>query len=354
MGPAPAVAAVRSAVRAALSTITPDAAIFVACSGGADSVALAAAVAFEARFRPGLRGLVTVDHGLQHGSDERAMAVAQFGFDLDYQVSLVLPVEVGATGGPEGAARAARYTALDACAAQYDALVLLAHTLDDQAESVLLGLARGSGPRSVVGMSHRDGHRMRPLLAIPRRTTRAACDALGLAVWDDPHNDDPRYTRVRLRHEVIPLLDEVLGGGVAGALARTGDLLRDDLAALDGWAQVQYTNRLGQDGTLDLGVLDTLPVAIRTRVLRLWALGAGAGALSASHLHTLDDLVVRWHGQDVTYLPGGFAVLRSSGRLTCAVGVPLYALGVPPYALGVPPGHTVQPPPSAPPRSDRE
>jgi tRNA(Ile)-lysidine synthase len=228
VGPAPAVAQVRRAVRGALCGD-----VVVACSGGADSLALAAATVFEAP-RAGVRaGLVTVDHGLQPGSAEQATRVAQLGYELGFDPVEVVRVDVGADGGPEAAARTARYAALDALASALDASVLLGHTLDDQAETVLLGLGRGSGPRSVAGMAVRDGRRLRPFLGLRRATTEAACAALGLTPWRDPHNTDPSFQRARLRHEVLPLLEDVLQGGVVEALGRTAGLLREDLEALD-------------------------------------------------------------------------------------------------------------------------
>ena len=114
--------------------------------------------------------------------------------------------------------------------------MLLAHTLDDQAETVLLGLGRGSGPRSIAGMRPCDPPWFRPLLAERRSVTHAVCAELGLPAWDDPHNHDRRFTRVRLRSEVLPLLEDVLDGGVAEALARTAAALREDTDALDGLA----------------------------------------------------------------------------------------------------------------------
>ena len=148
MGPHPAVAEVRRAVRTALAGVE----MLVACSGGADSLALAAATIFEARRANLSAGLVTVDHALSPGSLEQARAVASIGFELGYDPAEVVRVVVGTAGGPEAAARAARYAALDAAGEAFGAAVLLGHTLDDQAETVLLGLGRGSGPRSVAGM----------------------------------------------------------------------------------------------------------------------------------------------------------------------------------------------------------
>ncbi len=305
-GPHPAVAEVRRAVRAGLDGV--DGPVVVACSGGADSLALAAAVAFARRRGP-VAGLVTVDHGLQDGSAERARAVAVLGAELGLRPVTVRRVEVtGLPGGPEAAARTARRTALLAAADELapGTPVLLGHTLDDQAETVLLGLGRGSGPRSIAGMRPVDGRWRRPLLDVRRETTHAACAALGLPVWDDPHNADARYRRARLRHEVLPLLEDVLAGGVAGALARTAAQLRNDLDALEA---------LTPD-TDDVAALAALPAALRTRALKRWAESAGAEPLGAVHVAELDRLVADWHGQGPVELPGGLRVRRVSGRLT--------------------------------------
>ena len=141
-----------------------------------------------------------------------------------------------ADGGPEAAARTARYAALQSEAAGRQATIWLGHTLDDQAESVLLGLARGSGPRSLAGMAARTGRLVRPLLGLRRSVTEQACAELDLDPWRDPHNDDPRFARVRVRRTVLPTLEAELGPGVAEALARTAALVRDDADLLDGLA----------------------------------------------------------------------------------------------------------------------
>jgi tRNA(Ile)-lysidine synthase len=308
MGPDPAVAAVRRAVRATLTGVP----VLVACSGGADSIALAAAVAFEAPRAGVPAGLITIDHGLQAGSDAQARRVATVGAELGLDPVEIVPVRVGRAGGPEAAARTARYAALDAVAAALDADVLLGHTLDDQAETVLLGLGRGSGPRSIAGMRERDGRYRRPCLGLRRATTEAACTALGLEPWLDPHNADPGYQRVRLRLEVLPLLEDVLQGGVAEALARTAGLIRDDVDALDRIAADHAP--AGADGPV-VASLAALPRAVRTRVLRAWAHRAGAGPLTARHVAALDALVTEWHGQGPLDLPGGLRASRASGRL---------------------------------------
>ncbi|MER7365938.1 tRNA lysidine(34) synthetase TilS [Nonomuraea wenchangensis] len=325
VGPHPAVADVRRAVREALADLPRGAVVLAACSGGADSTALAAALAFTAP-RLGLRGgLLTVDHQLQEGSGERARAVAAQGERLGLDPAEVLTVTVGTEGGPEAAAREARYAALAAAADRHGAAaVLLGHTRDDQAETVLLGLARGSGPRSLSGMAARAGHYRRPFLDLSRATTVAACRALGLHPWEDPHNDDPRYTRVRVRRRVLPVLEEELGPGVAEALARTARMAREDADALDEWAGSAYQDcalsDIGGSVTLSVAGLERLPDAVRRRVLRRAAIAAGApsGALSATHVLAVDRLVTRWRGQKPADLPGGLSAARRYGTLILA------------------------------------
>ena len=243
MGPHPAVAQARSGVRRCLADLEPGDLVLAACSGGADSLALAAALAHEAP-RLSLRGGgVTVDHGLQAGSAERAGRVAALlrglGLDPVHQVSVTVPAGPG-SGGPEAAARAARYAALEQVAEQAGAAaVLLGHTRDDQAETVLLGLARGAGGRALAGMPARRGRLRRPLLGVPRATLREACTAQGLEPWDDPHNADPAYARARVRHQAMPALEAALGPGVAAALARSAAQLTADCDALDALAAAE-------------------------------------------------------------------------------------------------------------------
>lgn len=310
---------VRAAVRTFLTEarergFLAEGEVAVAVSGGADSLALAAAAAYEAP-RLGLRvhGL-TVDHGLQPGSGRVAADAAAALRGLGVAEARVLPVDVVGPGGPEAAARRARYAALRAALPAPDALVLLGHTLDDQAETVLLGLGRGSGARSMAGMRPVDPPWGRPLLGVARVTTRAACARLGLTPWEDPHNADPRYTRVRLRAEVLPLLEEALSGGVAGALARTAAQLRDDGDALDAWADVVLAGARDGDG-LRVDALSAVPVAVRRRVLRAWLLAGGVRELTDAHLRSVDGLVGVWRGQGGVWLPGGLVAARAHGRL---------------------------------------
>jgi tRNA(Ile)-lysidine synthase len=345
MGPGVAVAEVRTAVRGCLADLAAGELVLVACSGGADSLALAAATAFAAP-RLGLRvGGVTVDHRLQPRSAQRAEEVAgllgKLGLDPVRSTAVTVPEPGPGAPGPEAAARAARYGALDAAAGDYGAAaVLLGHTLDDQAETVLLGLARGSGGRSLAGMAARRGLYRRPLLAVRRAATAAACAELGLEPWQDPHNEDFRFTRARVRHQVMPALEAALGPGVAAALARTAGQLRADADCLDDLAfaesgQLRPAASPGDgppgDGVdpagldvagldvagLDVAGLAALPAAIRTRVLRDAALRAGCppGALAARHIGAVDALVTAWRGQRWTDLPGGVRASRRAGKV---------------------------------------
>ena len=266
----------------------------VALSGGADSLAL---TAVAARLRP--TTALIVDHGLRPESGAVADAARERALALGCTGARVLRVEVGTTGGPEAAARTARYRALDS--ARDDRPVLVAHTLDDQAETVLLGLGRGSGARSIAGMQPSDPPWYRPLLGVRRAETHAACAELGLTPWQDPHNAESRFTRVRLRAEVLPLLEDVLGGGVAEALARTANALRDDVDLLEGLA----ADALGaavSDGELDVARTAELAPALRRRVIRRWLLDGGAAGLTDVQIRGVDRLVVDWRGR------GGVAV----------------------------------------------
>ncbi|MGV0815693.1 tRNA lysidine(34) synthetase TilS [Mycolicibacterium boenickei] len=289
-----AVAALRQAVVAATEGIG-GAGWCVALSGGPDSLAL---TAVAATLRP--TTALIVDHRLQPGSDAVAETARQQADKLGCAAAQVISVEVGGAGGPEAAARRARYAALDA--ARGGAPVLLGHTLDDQAETVLLGLGRGSGARSIAGMRPHDPPWHRPLLGVRRTLTHAVCDELGLAPWQDPHNSERRFTRVRLRHEVLPLLEDVLGGGVAEALARTATALREDTDTLDVLAGEALAAAVTDDAGLVIDRLADLPGALRRRVIRAWLLDGGACDLTDIQIRAVDRLVTDWRGQ------GGVAV----------------------------------------------
>lgn len=319
-GPDPAVAATRLAVREHFADVPEGALLLVACSGGTDSMALAAALAFEAP-RAGLRGgAVVVDHGLQPGSDEVAGEAASLCREMGLRPVEVVEAQMRTTGaGLEADARTARYTAINEAADRLGAaLVLVGHTRDDQAEQVLLGLARGSGARSLSGMPVRRDRFVRPLLALPRATTRAACAAYGIEPWEDPHNSDESFRRVRARR-LLATLEADLGPGFAAALARSADLLREDadyLETLAVRARAALPHADGHPG-VDLDALAALPRAIRTRVWRLLAAEAGAplADVSAAHVESLDALLTSWHGQGPLHVPGGIAVARDRGSI---------------------------------------
>lgn len=316
-GPDPAVAATRLAVRRALSDTPADALVLVGVSGGADSLALAAAAAFELPKRAVRVGAVVVDHALQGDSAQVAATAARRCGELGLDPVRVIRVDVAHDSGegPESAARVARHRAfsdtLRATGADY---LLLGHTKDDQAETVLMRMARGSGIRALAGMAQvGPGVLRRPFLAtISRAQTRAACVAQGISWWDDPHNDDPRYTRVRARR-ALALLSVELGPGLVEGLARTATLARQDADHLDQRARFEAT-RLGP-APWPVADLRALPDAVRSRVWRVLTAEAGAVAadVSSTHVAALEALVTAWHGQGPVDIPGRLRVRRRDG-----------------------------------------
>ena len=303
--------------------------MLVALSGGPDSLALAAATAFEAA-RAGTRaGAVVVDHGLQSGSADVAARAAEQARSLGLDPVVVRAVTVDATGGPEAAARAARYAALDEVASETGAvLVLLGHTLDDQAETVLLGLARGSGPTSLHGMrpSTSSGSGVdyaRPLLGIRRSSTVQFCEDSGLEPWIDPQNADPSFARVRARETVLPLLERELGPGIAEALARTAEQLREDSDALDHFAEelTEELAELAESGiSLPVHALASNPPALRQRLIRLAVEGEFHVSLSRAQTLEVSRLITHWHGQKALDLPGVRVERRGSLLIFTANG----------------------------------
>jgi len=304
-------------VRECLSGCSAGDTVLVAVSGGADSLALAAALVPESK--SALINLVgvTIDHQLQKNSSEQATKVFAQLSELGISQIEIVKVDVEMVDGLEASARRARYAALDAVAEKLNAnLIFLGHTLNDQAESVLLGLARGSGARSLSGMARYTGKYCRPLLEITRSETLAACTENNLTPWIDPHNSDSQFARVRVRTDALPKLEESIGPGITEALARSADLLRDDADALDGWATQVAANLDLAD--LEITALAELPKAVRTRLLRMaiYAAGAPMGSITADHVASVEAFVTSWHGQGACSLPGGVKVSRISGRLS--------------------------------------
>ncbi len=308
--------------------------VLVACSGGADSLALAACAVAEGRKHSVPVGAVIIDHQMQPGSVQVAAQAAQQCTELGLHPVEVVTIQVPpGNGGPEASARSARYAALDAARLRHRSdVVLLGHTLDDQAETVLMGLARGSGARALSGMPAARGALRRPFLGLPRTTTEMICTELGLTWWTDPTNiavgNDPAAPlRSRMRSTVMPALTQVVGTSVVSALARSAAQLRDDDDLLRTMAQdaLQRSRRAGTDvSTTDAAqlVLDTAQVsaehpAVRHRLLHLAAItvGAAAGALNRTHIMGIDALLTNWHGQGPLDLPGGIQVRREYGTL---------------------------------------
>ncbi|MDR0436232.1 MAG: tRNA lysidine(34) synthetase TilS [Propionibacteriaceae bacterium] len=297
-------------------------AVRIACSGGPDSLALAAAAAWVQTHCPDpLREMsaMVIDHGLQHGSAAVATEAARQVTALGIPAEVVLVnVAVDSPDGLESAARDARYAALrggGAMATSPD-LVLLGHTLDDQAETVLLGLARGSGTRSLAGMPERFGvspEFIRPLLRLRRAATTAACAEFGLTPWQDPQNADPRFLRARIRAELMPRLAEVLGPGVTEALARTADLARADADQLDALAATVLATARTDAGALHAATVATTPASLQGRVIRQW-LAAYHLELSYERTQAVLALLTDWHGQGPVQVPGG-TVVRAAANL---------------------------------------
>ena len=288
--------------------------ILFGCSGGADSMALALALFIESENKNIIP--IVVDHGLQSESAQVTLDTIEKLKKIGYKQIETAKAQVIITDGLEASARRARYQIFNQFIDAYDAkYFLLAHTLNDQAENVLLGLARGSGTRSLSGMAIENNKFIRPLLKISREITQAACIEGGVEIWEDPHNNDQRFTRVRVRQNVLPVIEENLGPKITEALARSSDLLRDDADALDSFANefFNYVDKLN----LEVVDLERLPKAIRTRVLRLAIYNAGSpiGSLTADHIGSVESLVSDWHGQKEVALPGNVKVFRNSGRI---------------------------------------
>jgi tRNA(Ile)-lysidine synthase len=304
-----ALVALRSAVRAELEKFSAGDLVLIGVSGGADSLALAFASELEAEKLAIKLIAVVVDHQLQPGSSEIANKVSKT-LNLETRIE---KVNVEITDGLEASARRARYVAFEKVAKELSAVaIFLGHTKDDQAETVLLGLARGSGARSLSGMAIRNGIYVRPFLNITREQTLATCKELNLEPWNDPHNDDQNFLRVRARKNVLPIMERELGPGISDALVRSANLLRDDADALDYLADQYWA----KEKSLEISKLETLPRAVRTRVLRLALFEKGVSQLSSEQVSQVEALISNWKGQGEVSLPAGVKVSRISGRLT--------------------------------------
>ncbi|MEY4323456.1 MAG: hypothetical protein RL410_1237 [Actinomycetota bacterium] len=308
---------VRSAVHTFLSMrVEAGDVLLVGVSGGADSLALAAACAslsdeLSVTFVP-----VIVDHQLQQGSHEVAENAAQQCKSFGLERCIVTAVTVVDSGeGLEAAARKARYEAFHHAIAETGAVaILLAHSLEDQAETVLMRLSRGSGTRSISAMAQEQGIVWRPLLTTKRAVLRESLNELDIAAYDDPHNFDDKFLRVKVRTKLMPMLRETLGDTVDEALARTASMAREDADALDHFAELELHARL-DGGELDINNFAQLPKAISTRCVRMWLLLCGVGQLSFEHINAVWRLATDPRVQGPVKVAGGVEVSKASGRL---------------------------------------
>jgi tRNA(Ile)-lysidine synthase len=308
---------IRLAVRSELEDIAAGDSVLVAASGGADSSALAAALLLECKTKSIKVIALIIDHGLQKNSADVTHETKRTLTKIGYENIEIRRVTVEITDGLEASARRARYKALSDVANSHNAVaVFLGHTKDDQAETVLLGLSRGSGSRSLSGMAARVDRYRRPLLSITRAQTEAACEEVGIKFWQDPHNQSMEFTRVRVREVVLPTMEKEIGPGISDALARSAKLLRDDADALD-YLSEEIFSKL-DPASLEISKLESQPRAIRTRILRraIYLAGAPQGSLSAEHIEPVEALITAWKGQGPISLPGGVTVARISGRLS--------------------------------------
>ena len=309
----------RQAVKPWLEKAT--ARVLIGVSGGADSLALALATYQEAAHHSVEVVALIIDHGLQKGSDKVAQDTAENLKKIGIVSLEIVRIHVEIVDGLEASARRARYAAFEAAIVKHSPdYFFLAHTKNDQAENVLLGLARGSGTRSLSGMADENGIYIRPILHVERSTTEEVCRENDLKPWIDPQNSDESYTRVRARRNVLPILEKNLGPGIVDALARSAKILREDADALDQYADDFLKMTSSED--LDTELLGKLPKAVRSRVLRRVILAAGApsGSITADHVAAVEALVTAWHGQGEVSLPGGVKVGRISGRLSLSQG----------------------------------
>jgi len=311
------IVALRNAVKAHLEKMEAGDVVLVAVSGGADSLALAYATLKESTPLAIRVIAVTIDHQLQEQSGAQALKVEKQLHEMGYSAVIIEKVVVSTESGIEAGARDARYEALTEIVKKEGATkIFLGHTRDDQAETVLLGLARGSGTRSLSGMAIENGIYIRPLLTLTREETVSACREAGIEFWNDPHNSNTEFSRVKVRRNVLPILEENIGPGISAALARSAALLRDDADALDAIAESEISSLDLRN--LDCRALEQLPRAIRTRILRraIYAAGAPSGSITADHVASAEALVTSWKGQGQVSLPGGVKVERISGRLS--------------------------------------
>lgn len=310
----------QNAVQNLLKDLDPGDLVLVGCSGGADSLALVWTTSVVGKRLELKTGAVIVDHQLISESNDVAHNAKKQCEELGIEKVIIKKVEVNQTNeGLEAAARIARYEAFENVLHETNAkVILLAHTQDDQAETVLMRLTRGSGAKSLSGMSAISGKYLRPFLHLRKKIVHDSLDLIGMKAWQDPANFDNQYLRVKVRQELMPKLIEVLGEGAISSLDKTSQLLRLDNQALDELAQqfVDVQDDVKKNG-LKVKELENLPEAIRTRVLKICAVASGVhpGPFSFEHIEAIDALVKNWHGQGNIDLPGFIQATRVDGSL---------------------------------------
>ena len=295
----------QNAVNHLLKNFEPADNILVACSGGADSLALAWTSQVVAK-RLGLNLIcVIIDHQLIKESAQVALEAKIKCENFGIEKVVIKQIEVKENKeGLEAAARKARYEAFEQLTIEFDAkAVLLAHTQDDQAETMLMRLTRGSGAKSLSAMKEVSGKYLRPFLHIRKFELVNALEKEGITYWQDPANTDYKFLRAKVRHELMPKLIEVLGQSAIESLDKTSDLLKEDNDALDLIAQENY-DKLNKE--LKVENLEEYPAAIRKRIIKIAALEAGviSGPFSYEHIEAIDALVTNWRGQGNVDLPG--------------------------------------------------
>jgi tRNA(Ile)-lysidine synthase len=304
----PAQGEIRHAVREVLASHTkPGQKLLIAVSGGADSLALVSAALFEAKKLELQVATVTIDHGLQKASARVTEQTLEKLHQIGITEAWSKKVKVGSRGGPEAAARDARYKALESVRIQSQSdFIVLGHTANDQAETVLLGLTRGSGAKSLSGMSARSDRLLRPILSIERKTTEQFCKDERISPWQDPQNKDLKFLRVRMRRVILPFLEKQLGKGIFGNLIRTSSQLQEDdqyLSSISDKAFKKLAKTSSRTVTLDQPGLAKLSAAVRNRVIKS-AIDYFEVDSSRAHVLAVVDLVLNWHGQKPLALPG--------------------------------------------------
>ena len=305
----------RLAVRQSLQKLEPGDRIVVAVSGGADSLLLAHCINLESEELALQIHVVIINHQLQVDASDIALKTADVVRSLGMTEITIIPVEVVKKDGLEADARRARYEALQGYANELGVTaIFLGHNQDDLAESVLLGLTQGSGTKSLAGMAGVDGLYVRPFLGLSREEIENACEEASIKYWSDPHNDDDRFTRVKIRKKILPLMESEIGPGIKEALARSARIFRDDSEALDILTDEIYST-ISDPTSIDVSLLEKLPSALRKRVIARALASLGATRVTFEQIGWVDALISHWHGQSAVALPAGITARRESGRL---------------------------------------